>query len=304
MSRKTPRERMADTSWRITTLSIELKGGWGLPGVTDPQQRADIERQIEQERAALAAARRGLEVENMRDKAKAIREQMRKQLAEVARRLDEVRAEDDEQFPVEFQVKRSAQRGELRREWKRIESAAQADMNAWAQEAQRSAQALYHTEPVVDAAAESRRVSEQMEIAALATPYIGQPTMVRNKLLPEARRYIALGVLDKARIHIEAARRAGVEDGRLDHALAAALDETVPHRKQAREHMRSVADEQDLFANDMYSTRLAHRFGTPSEQVQASTMTKMIEYRRREGLVPVAGTGGGSASGDGGGAAE
>ncbi len=238
----------------------------------------------------------------MQDEAKKIRERMRKQLAEVAQRMSAVREADDEQFPAEFQAKRSAQRDALRQEWKSIENRAAADMQQWAADASRTAQALYETEPIGDAAQESRRVAENLEIAALATPFIGNQTMARNRLLPEVRRYIALGVLDKARVHLEAARRAGVEDGRLDQALTIALDQTIPNRKEARSQMSVIQDEGDLFKNDMYSARLVHRVGTNRELVGASTMTKMIEYRRREGLVPVSGSGG--ESGDSGGAAE
>lgn len=289
---RTARERLKAIDSRILALRMDLEGAFGLPGVTDPERRAAIERELARARAAAAVVTKELEVEHMRDKAKAIRDRMRKDLAAVAAEYAEVRPEDDERFPIEFQTKRGAMRGDLRREYKRIESAAQAELQAWAAEAAQTAEALYHSDPIGDPAEESRRVSEGMEAARLAERFIGQPTMARNQLLPEARRFIALGVLPKARVYLDAARRAGVEDARLDHALNAALDESVPHRKQAREQLAAIADEQDLLANDVYAARLAHDIGTNAERVQASTMTKLIEWRRREGLVPVAGSGG------------
>jgi hypothetical protein len=213
----------------------------------------------------------------MKEKAKQIRERMRKRLAEVAQRMALVQEAEDEQFPPEYQVKRGQQRGELLREWKLVEGQGEAEINAWAQETRREADALYHSDPVGDPATESRRVSENMEIARLAEQFIGQPTMARNRLIPEVRRFISLGVLDKARIHLEAAKRAGVVDGRLDQALTDAYDQTVPHRKRAREQMRVIEDQRDLFDNDRYSLRLVYRVGS---QVQASTAAKMLAARR------------------------
>jgi hypothetical protein len=210
--------------------------------------------------------------------AREIRAKMRKRLAGVAMRLAEVQAKDDERFPPEYQLKRQLMRAELVREWQSIEGQGVAEMESWSGQAIAEAQRIYHSDPLGDAAAESRRVSENLEIAALAAPLIGQGrTMISNSLLPEARRFLALNLPDKARIYLEAAKRAGVTDSRLDQALSDTYDRTVPHRKRARALMDEQQLQRDLFDNDRVSLRLAHSVG---DQVRASTEAKLLAARR------------------------
>jgi hypothetical protein len=90
------------------------------------------------------------------------------------------------------------------------------------------------------------------------------------------------------------ARVAGVEDGRLDQALTAAEDASIPHRKAAREQQKAIVEEQDVFRAEMYGARIIHGIGSPSELNQASTMSKMLEWRKQNGLYPVPGTAGAS----------
>jgi hypothetical protein len=190
-------------------------------------------------------------------------------------------------------------RAELLREWRTIESRETAELAQWSEEASRNAEALYLSDPVTDAAHESRRVAERMEAQELAVPFVGQPaSMVKNRLLPHAQRFIALGNLDRARVFLSAARIAGVEDGRLDQALTAVEDASIPHRKAAREQQKAIAEEQDVFRAEMYGARIIHGIGSPSELNQASTMSKMLEWRKQNGLYPVPGTSRAS-SGDG-----
>jgi hypothetical protein len=64
----------------------------------------------------------------------------------------------------------------------------------------------------------------------------------------------------------------------------------------AREQQRTIADEQDVFRAEMYGARIIHEIGSPSELNQASTMQKMLAWRKANGLYPVDGT---SSSGSG-----
>jgi hypothetical protein len=53
-----------------------------------------------------------------------------------------------------------------------------------------------------------------------------------------------------------------------------------------------------VFRAEMYGARIIHGIGSPSELNQASTMSKMIAWRKANGLYPVPGSAGAS-SGDG-----
>ncbi len=241
----------------------------------------------------------------MKKAADEIRKRMSKALADVASRYALVNPEDDEQYPPDYRLKRELTRADLLREWRTIESTALGELNAWAQEAGQAAEALYLSDPVGDAAAESRRVSERLEAQELATPFVGQsPTMVRNRLLPHVQRFIATGNLDRARVFMSAAKIAGVEDGRLEQALTEAEDASIPHRKLAREQQRAIADETDVLRAEMYGARIIHGIGSRDELNQAATMSKMLAWRQANGLYPVPGTsgngaGGGATSGEG-----
>jgi hypothetical protein len=223
---------------------------------------------------------------------------MKKALNEVAQRYQEVRPEDDERFPPDYQLKRQQARADLLREWRTIESRESAELAQWADEASLNADALYLSDPISDAAHESRRVAERMEAQELAVPFVGQPaSMVKNRLLPHAQRAIALGNLDRARVFLSAARIAGVEDDRLTQALTAAEDATIPHRKAARDQQRAIAEEQDVFRAEMYGQRIIHGIGSDAELNRASTMSKMLEWRKQNGLYPVPGTAGANGAG-------
>jgi hypothetical protein len=216
--------------------------------------------------------------------AKQTRAAMRKRLAQIAMRINAIHPRDDEKFPAEHQVTRQRERAALVREWTQVESQYAAEMAAW-HETQRNTAARKRSEdPILDAAHESRRVSENLEIAGLAQPLIGAGrTQIKRSLHDEAKRFLALDMPDKARIYLEAAKRAGYEDPTLAQAYEDALDRTVPARREARAIETAAQDQMDLFDNDRYSMRLVHGVG---DQVRASTAAKMLAARRGE-PVPV-----------------
>jgi hypothetical protein len=218
--------------------------------------------------------------DTMTQSAKQIRAAMRKRLRDLAMQLANVQEKDDVQYPVEFQRERQQQRALLIREWTTIEGQFYGEMQQWVADQAREAERLRYSDPLGDAAQESRRVSENLEIARLAEPHIGAGrTQVTNHLLNEARRFLSLDLPDRARLYVEAARRAGVDDPSLSAALEDAYDRTVPHRRQARAIEQSAREQQDLFDNDRYSLRLVHKVGN---QVQASTASKLLAARRGE----------------------
>ena len=216
--------------------------------------------------------------------AKEIRRRMQQRLGAVAQKMALIPAKEDEQFPPEFQVKRQEQRAELIREWTQIESQEHAAINAWADEERARADALYYADPVLDAAHESRRTADALEITGLAQQYVGRTTQARNLLLPQARQAIARGDLSRAHVVIEAAKRVGVIDDRLEQALTAAEDVTIPARREALAMVETVQVERDLFDYARYSQRIAHGVGN---EVRNSTAIKM--QAARQGVPTVAG---------------
>jgi hypothetical protein len=300
-----PSERARAIAQRL--LEEEARVLASIDATTTEGERARLTAHAADLRRMATEQQQEAQVSGMKDKGKEIRERMKKRLSEVAQRMALVKASEDEQYPPEFQVKRQEQRSLLTREWQAIESQAYGELQQWADESSHAAEALYASDPLGDAASESRRTSRNLEIAALAGPLIGQPqTMVRNHLLPEARRFLALGNTERAEVFLQAAKRAGVVDSRLEQALSDALDDTVPHRKQALAQLRDVQDERDSFDLDRYSARIAHGVGSSSEQVRNSTALKLAQWRQREGLVatPTGASGQASGEGDGGASSE
>lgn len=276
-----------------------------LATTTDPSRRVLLEAQAnELHRLAGIEEQEGRAL-IMKNEGTRIRSEMRHRLANIAGRLALVKEADDPQYPEDHRLTRRQQREVLIREWKTVEERGFGELRQWAETARAEATALYESEPIGDAAAESRRVANELEIARIAAPLIGQSgTLIKNRLLGEARRYLALNMPDKARIQLEAARRAGVEDGRLDQALSEAYDRTVPTRKQGREQLQAIQDEQDLYDVDRYNLRIAHNVG---DAVRNSNAAKLLAYQRGQGtpagLMTTAvevGAGTGSGSGDGG----
>jgi hypothetical protein len=77
----------------------------------------------------------------------------------------------------------------------------------------------------------------------------------------------------------------------LEQALIEAEDASIPHRKLAREQ-RAIAEETDVFRAEMYGARIIHGIGSDAELNRASTMSKMLEWRKANGLHPEPGTAG------------
>ncbi len=214
--------------------------------------------------------------------AKQTRAAMRKELKGIALRLNAIREQDDDKFPVHHQAERQRERGALIRQWMLIESRYQGEMAAW-HETQRNTAARKRAEdPILDAARESRRVSENLEIAGLAQPLIGAGrTQIKRTLHDEAKRFLALDMPDRARIYLEAAKRAGYEDPALTAAYEDTLDRTVPARREARAIETAAQDQMDLFDNDRYAMRIVHNVG---DQVRANTAAKLLAWRRGEAM--------------------
>lgn len=214
--------------------------------------------------------------------AKQTRATMRKRLAQLAMQLNAVRESDDAKFPIPHQQERQRERGNLIREWTRVESQYAAEMGAWHQTQVNTAARKRAEDPILDAARESRRVSENLEIAGLAQPLIGAGrTQIKRSLHDEAKRFLALDMPDRARVYLEASKRAGYEDPTLTQAYEDALDRTVPARREARAIETAAQDQIDLFDNDRYALRIVHGVG---DQVRANTGAKLLAWRRGEAM--------------------
>jgi len=229
--------------------------------------------------------------------AQQIIEATKKRLREIGAQFAQVREDDDKNHPPSDQAWRVQRRAELRREWRQAESRAYAEVTEWRDAETQRNRALYATDPVGDAAAETRRLRLEQETAALAAQYLGNRVQAKNRLLPQAHEALAVGNVDRAQVILNAAQRIGLEDGRLDHAIRTTLDQTVPHRKQALEALGRIETTVDDLRLSIVTERMASGVGTSSEQVRDSSYRKMIEWRRSQGLIVGDGAGSGDASG-------
>lgn len=249
-----------------------------IEATSDEGERAQLTANADElKRLAATVQAEAKEYEAMQT-AKQIRDKAVARLRAIAQEMAALpdRVEGDDVAHSPQQVRLLKARNDLRQRWRIAEEQAFAEMGVWVASSMADAQALYDSDPIGDAATESRRVADELAIVNLATPLVGQPqTMVRNRLLSEAKRLIASNAADRARVYVEAARRAGVTDGKLDHALNEAFDRTVPHRRQAKALMEEIGLQRDLLRNDVYSERLIHNVGSRSEQASTSAAIKM-----------------------------
>ncbi len=209
-----------------------------------------------------------------RDKARAMRKTFREQFAAIAARYNQSQSD---RYPVEFRQREGAA---ILKELSVLDATLSRDMLVWHHGQKTEAARLRASDPVSDPAVEMRRLREQMEANALAEQYPAR-AQARNILLPEAWRLLEAGNLDGAQKYLAAAKKVGVEDGRLDLAIADRLDVTVPHRRQAVEIEVMAQDEFELSRRDVAAARLNHQIGTPQELVRASNSVQMADYKRQ-----------------------
>lgn len=224
-----------------------------------------------------------------RDKARELRQAFEKKYATLARELN---TSQDEKFPKEY---RDREKERLTQQLAMVESQYRRQMLIWGHAERTRAAVLRNSDPVQDAATETRRLRQQMEINALAEQFKGR-TLARNYLLPEARRFIELGLWDKAGVYLEAAIKNGAHDGRAVKELNAIKDEQIPERKRAIAIEQAVAEEtRDMFLS-IDTLKVDNKIGSRQEQVRASTGRKLREWQKREGLiaVPTGGAGAGA----------
>lgn len=214
-------------------------------------------------------------------RALAIRTQARGRLAEIGKKLDRLAQEDDHNYAPVKQQERAQERAMLVREWEQIEASGLAEITTWGGETLLEAARL-RAEHEIEVSA--RRGQANDEIATIALPFIGAPERARNQLIPQARKYLALGLPDQADKIVIAAQRAGVLDTRLEEDVQAAWDQTVPSRVEAAAMEHAVTQQQNLFDLDRYNLRLSHRVGDP---IRASNAAKLISAR--EGIPTQAG---------------
>ncbi len=231
-----------------------------------------------------------------RERGQQIREERRKAASELAKKIRALREdENNERLPVEFRAMVREQRLAAEREYHFADDRARGAIEEWRAEQVREAQQLYHSDPSGDAASETHALRRSMEVTALAQRYASAGEIsVKNHLVAEGHRLVAMGAFDKAQIYHEAATRLGVEDPRLAQQITAHLDRTLPHRVQAREQMLAIQSEVDALRLDVVRDRVLHRIGNSSEAARDSTLLKITEWKlgredeilRKEGLEP------------------
>lgn len=283
---------------RALFLDREAQVREAIEATTDPAERARLSAHADElRRLADNAEHEAKEYDAMKT-AKQIMADAGKRFRDIGARFAQVREADDKNFPPSDQAWRSQQRAELRREWQLVESQTYAAVTEWREAERQRHTTAYHQDPLGDAAAETRRMREESETAALTAQYMGQRVMARNRLLPQAHEALAVGNVARAQVILNAAKRIGIEDARLEHAITTTLDQTLPHRKAALEGLGRVEQEVDAIRLAVVTERQASGIGTSTQQVRDSSYRKMLEYRQQQGLI-IDQSGGSNGSGDG-----
>lgn len=209
-----------------------------------------------------------------RERARALRKEFRSKAGSLAQQYH---ASQSGQYPPEYRAREGER---ILKEIRFAEASLATEMQKWNYAQQVEAARLRHLDPVGTPAEESRRLSERMDMLALAEQYPA-PAQARNILLPQAREFLAHGNVSKARVYFEAARKVGGTDGTVEKAIEDALDLTVPHRRKAVEIAVAAQDEFELSRRDVAAARLNHQIGTPQELVRASNSVQMADYKRQ-----------------------
>lgn len=137
-----------------------------------------------------------------RERARALRKEFRSKVGHLAQQYH---ASQSEQFPPECRAREGER---ILKEIRFAEASLATEMQKWNYAQQVEAARLRHLDPVGTPAEESRRLSERMDMLALAEQ-CPAPAQARNILLPQAREYLAHGNVSKARVYLEAARKVG-----------------------------------------------------------------------------------------------
>jgi hypothetical protein len=272
--RTAARKRLDDNSHALLLLTIERDGGFGYPPTTDPERLAAIAKQTERLSARRRRLANTLEVEVMRDKAKALRKEFKAKFAMLAGKYS---ASQDDRYPQEYRDREGAA---ILREMNILEATLSRDLILWSHGQKVEAARLRQIEPELDAAGETRKLREALEVDQLAKTYPSK-TQAKNFLLPIAREALQAGNLAKARKHFAAAQQVGAFDGELERGINAALDMADPNRRKAVEVEVAAADELELGRRDVAAQRVLHQIGTQQELARASTVQKMADFKRK-----------------------
>lgn len=266
------RERLQQIDSELLQLRLERDGAWGTPPAS-AERRTAIEKQITEGTARRRRAQQEVEVIVSRDKARALRKAFREQFGALAQRYE---ASQSDRYPEEY---RQREGDAIRREMIAAETQLSREILLWSRSLRGEAAQLRQQDPPLDAAAETRRLREQLEVASLAEQFPSK-VQAQNFLLPQARAALQGGNVDRARVYFEAARRQAAHDGELERDIEHTLDRVVPHRRKAIELEVTATDELELSRRDIAQMKLVHRLGTPQEQARASTAVKMADFKR------------------------
>ena len=260
------RDRLKAIDWQLILLR-------GVETDAAKQQVADL---YAERRQVQKVVLREQEVRMSRDKARELRKAYQAAFDKLAAKLTESQSD---RYPVEFRQREGAS---IRQEMVRLEVAFNREMLLWHHSQKVEASVLRQQTPTLDAAGETRRLREQMEVDSLAKQYPSK-VQAQNFLIPQARAALDGGNLDRAQVFFAAAKQSGYTDGALERDINITLDRVVPHRHQAIELEVMAADEVELARRDVAKALLVHEgVGTPAERIRASNTVQMVEYKRSQ----------------------
>lgn len=249
-----------------------------IEAATDAGERARLTERADEFRRMADQHKEEGERQMNSTKGRELRKTFREQFGALAARYKESQSD---RYPEDFRQREGAT---ILREMSLAETNLNREMLLWHRSQQIEAARLKHLDPPLDAAGETRRLREQMEVGELAEQH---PTKIEAKkfLLPRAREALNAGNVDRARVFYEAAKRREAHDAALEREIEATLDRVVPHRQQAVSLAVLAADQFELARKDVAQMRVTYEIGTPQELARASTAVQMADFKRQREAV-------------------
>lgn len=214
-------------------------------------------------------------------KAAARRKEIGVRVAEAKKRMtDEALAEEQRRYWAR-------QASDLERKYRDVEAQGAAEINKAVREVARELERQRASGPALDALGEAKRQREIAEVVALSDQWKGQPKQViQNNLIGPAQQAFEVGSLDRARVLLDAAKRAGAGDPMLEQRLLAAEQEANPHLKAIQEQRDAVQIEAQHATVAAQIDRVNFEVGSGPERAALSSLVEFSLKARMGAEVP------------------
>jgi hypothetical protein len=254
----------------------------------DDLDLTEVNQQIAGLRESLASIQQQVKENGMRDAVTAAIKKAAARRAEVGAKVKAAKAKmADESLADEQRAYWGRQAGELERHYRDVESRGLAEINLARAKVAQDLERQRTSGPALDALGEAKRQREITEVADLASQWKGQPKQViANNLIAPAQRAFQVGSLDRARVLLDAATRAGAPDPVLEQRLFAAEMQADPKRKAIHDEEAALEREAQHATVATWIDRVTFEVGSGPERAALSGRAEFALKARMGADVP------------------